>query len=276
MDDTIQLNSGEHTRRDTYDDQLALDPELVAAISNCDFIDINAEDAEYQRQLALTLKSTFIASVLDVPCSTPLAASDGPSTSASCANSNIAPRTPEPVRNEHHFPARDVRSQEESYTADREFDFDDLITSSAYEHSDIGKHEQSMPPPSLPSRNRFDPPVNIKAEASQSSNATSSKKVDSLANARNAPRDSIGHATKRNTTNAPMRPKTPTPIRARCVKSTARSKDSSTPKTSAATSNKCTASSRRSSPHRREAHPTFRPAPKHRPRMSDCGPSSRP
>ncbi|KAM3419788.1 hypothetical protein BST61_g3120 [Cercospora zeina] len=156
MADTMQLNSGEHALRDTDDDQLALDPELVAAISNCDFIDVNEEDAEYQRHLARPLKPTFTASVLEIPCS----ASPG----ASRANSSIASRTPEPVRDELHSEARDVRSRDGTYTADPDYNLDEFINSSAYEHSDTVKPEPSMPPPSLPLRNRFEPPANMKVE----------------------------------------------------------------------------------------------------------------
>ncbi|CAK1363650.1 unnamed protein product [Cercospora beticola] len=154
MADTTQLNSGYPTIRDNTDDErMTLDPEEVAAISNYAFLDINDEETEYQRLFASQPKTAFTANVLEVPGLAVPALSDGPSTNASCANSTIASRTPEPEHNGDDRNARAVHDLDEPHNADAEFDIDDFVIPSAYEPSVTVKAEQQMTSP--PGRHRY-------------------------------------------------------------------------------------------------------------------------
>ncbi|PIA93031.1 hypothetical protein CB0940_04326 [Cercospora beticola] len=165
MASTTQLNSGDAILRDnTHDESTALDPEQVAAILNCNFLDVNEEDAQLQRYLAGQPETAFTANGLEIPGPALPALSDGPSPSASCANSAIALHTPEPEYNEDNLNAGEVLGQNGLRNTDGDYNLDDYINSSAYEPADIVKTEQQMPDPPILHQSYSEPFVTTKTE----------------------------------------------------------------------------------------------------------------
>lgn len=147
MAGTTQLNGGDATlHNNTHDESLALDPELVADVLNADlFVDINEENAEYERYLAGQPETAFNANGLDIPGPALPALSDGPSR----ANSTIALRTPEPEYNGADRQAGDVHGLNEPHNADADFDLDDFVIPSAYEPAVTVKTEHPVPDPAI-------------------------------------------------------------------------------------------------------------------------------